>query len=202
MKSLAESQAHLAGSATNEVEEKVNKALIDEFENCKKAKSLNQILLQTKPIVKFLQIDKNIKSKKRTNWEKSTSEAKERFAGSLSDKLDLLKVPACVQCRDSHCSVHTEQIEDYAMSLLEAVESAAQDCLAYSGGGKQGTGHAKVVPGWSEYVKPYSEESKFWAATWRSASKPRAGALFQAMQHSKQQYKYAIRRLKRANNKT
>ena len=87
------------------------------------------------------------------------------------------------------------------MSVLEAVEYAAVECLACTGGGKQGTGHNQVVPGWADYVRPYSEESKFWFATWQSAGKPRAGALFEAMLYSKRQYKYAIRRLKRANQK-
>ena len=38
----------------------------------------------------------------------------------------------------------------------------------------------------------------FWYSLWESAVKPHAGALFEAMKQSKNQYKYAVRRLKRA----
>ena len=87
------------------------------------------------------------------------------------------------------------------MAVLETVEIVAGECLASTGGAKQKPGQVHTVPGWSEYVKPFSDESKFWFATWRSAGKPRAGHIFDAMLYSKRQYKYAVRRLKRANNK-
>ena len=50
----------------------------------------------------------------------------------------------------------------------------------------------------SEFVKPYLEESKFWNNLWESAGKPSIGDLSSAKKQSKQQYKYAVRRLKRA----
>ena len=87
------------------------------------------------------------------------------------------------------------------MSLMAAMEEAAQECLHSTGGGKAENGGLKLIPGWAEYVKPYSEESKFWCATWQSAGMPRNGALHDAMKYSKCQYKYAVRRLKRANEK-
>jgi hypothetical protein len=104
-------------------------------------------------------------------------------------------------CRDVHCTIHTEQIEDYTMALLETVEDVSKECLASSGGGSLESGKPHIIPGWNDYVKPYSEESKFWFATWRSAGKPGFGAIHDAMLYSKRQYKYAIRRLKRANEK-
>ena len=85
------------------------------------------------------------------------------------------------------------------MSIMESMEAAAQECLHSTGGGKAGTDMFNIVPGWTQYVKPFSEESKFWCATWRSVGKPRVGALHDAMLYSKRQYKYAVRRLKIAN---
>ena len=58
-----------------------------------------------------------------------------------------------------------------------------------------------VVPGWAEYVKPFAEESKFWFAIWCSAGKPDSGSLYDVMLFSKRQFKYAVRRLKRANDR-
>ena len=83
------------------------------------------------------------------------------------------------------------------MLILETVETAAKECLHSTGGASPNKGN---VPGWNEYVKPFSDESKFWCATWCSAGQPRAGSLYDIMIYSKRQYKHAIRRLKRANN--
>ena len=66
--------------------------------------------------------------------------------------------------------------------------------MGYQGGGK----NSYSIPGWAQYVKPYSEESKFWFSVWLSAGKPLQGALYEAMIRTKCQYKYAVRRLKRA----
>ena len=143
----------------------------------------------------------NIKTKRKVNWDKSTAEAKELYLTTLAKNLDKLSVPECVQCRDVHCITHMEELEDYTVSVLESIEAAAQSCLACTGRSKQAGGQPQAVPGWSDYVKPYAEESRFWFATWQSAGKPRAGGLYDAMIYSKRQYKYAIRRLRRVNNK-
>ena len=143
----------------------------------------------------------SVKNEKRVNWEKSSLEARENYLTTLSNKLDKLVTPDCVNCRDVTCTVHMDQFEDYTMSLMAAMEEAAQECLHSTGGGKAENGGLKLIPGWAEYVKPYSEESKFWCATWQSAGMPRNGALHDAMKYSKCQYKYAVRRLKRANEK-
>ena len=85
------------------------------------------------------------------------------------------------------------------MDILEKVEAAAKDTLPLKGGGSS-LRNMKPMPGWSEFVKPYSEESKFWHSLWVSAGKPHAGALYEAMKQTKNQYKYAVRRLKRAGD--
>ena len=129
---------------------------------------------------------------KRVNWEKSSKEARENYETTLTEKLDTLDIPDCVTCREVHCTTHTEQMEDYTMSILEIMEAAASECL-YTSGGANTTDRVKnVVPGWTQYVKPFSEDSKFWCATWQSAGQPQAGALYQAMLYSKRQYKYAV----------
>ena len=83
------------------------------------------------------------------------------------------------------------------MAIMESVEAAAKECLPVVGSGKQ---KSFVTPGWNEYVKPFSEENKFWYSVWVSAGKPQQGSLFSVMKSSKLQYKYAVRRLKRAND--
>ena len=99
-------------------------------------------------------------------------------------------------------SVHSEDIEDYTMTVLQAIESSAQSSLPSVGGGKQSEeGQPSKVPGWNEHVKPFHVESKFWHGLWCSAGKPAAGQLFHTMRQAKMQYKYAFRRLKRVSHK-
>ena len=138
---------------------------------------------------------------RRVNWSKSSSEARKKYQDTVRDRLAQLTVPDCAKCRDVHCSTHMEDMESYTTDLLEILAVSGQECLASTGGGKIRARQDHNIAGWVQYVRPYSDESKFWFATWCSAGKPRGGHLYDAMQYSKCQYKYAVRRLKRANNK-
>ena len=139
-----------------------------------------------------------VKVEKRVKWSRSSNEAKELFVNTLAERLDNINIPDCVACRDVHCNQHMEQMEEYTIAILETVETAAKDCLHSTGAARATVGQ---VPGWNQYVKPFSDESKFWCATWLSAGQPRAGPLYKIMLYSKNQYKHAVRRLKRANDK-
>ena len=115
-----------------------------------------------------------------------------------------LQLPDCINCQNLHCVDHSEEVESYALAVLEAVESAAQESLPSVGGGGSSSVSGKggnSWAGWSEYVKPYYEESKFWDSIWVSSGMPRNGDLYDLMHSTKLQYKYAIRRLKRAKDK-
>ena len=138
------------------------------------------------------------KAPKRTCWAKSSEQAKEKYQCTLVEKLASIPAPNCADCQDTHCTAHTEDLEEYTMHILEAVEDAAKDSLATKGGGSD-QGSSKSIAGWSEFVHPYAEESKFWHSVWVSAGKPAQGGLADAMKQSKHQYKYAIRRLKKAS---
>ena len=47
-------------------------------------------------------------------------------------------------------------------------------------------------------MKPYKDESLFWNGVWRAAGCPEVGELYEINRQAKMQYKYAVRRLKRA----
>ena len=146
----------------------------------------------------------NLKTEKvqglrRINWSKSSEESRNLYQTTLANNLDAIAIPDCVTCRDVHCTTHVEQIEEYTMSIMETIEAVAKECLHSAGGGKPNAGAHDIVQGWTQYVKPFCDESKFWHATWYSAGQPRAGPLYDIMSYSKRQYKHAVRRLKRAN---
>jgi hypothetical protein len=139
-----------------------------------------------------------IKASKRVDWAKATEEAKISYKTKLAEKLSSFTAPDCVNCRNVHCSDHVESLEKYTMDILESIENVAKDTLPIRGAGGTGAGHRKATPGWTDFVKPFLDESKFWNSLWVSAGKPVAGALFEAKRQTKQQFKYAVRRLKRA----
>ena len=100
---------------------------------------------------------------KRVKWNKATEDAKAKYKETVVEKLANVTVPPGINCRDVHCTAHIVDLEDYTMGILEAVESSASECLPSTGGGKE---RSFSTPGWSEYVKPFCDESKFWYSVW------------------------------------
>ena len=57
--------------------------------------------------------------------------AKDNFRDILSNKLNSINLPACLNCDDVHCQSrnHTENIEDYTLKIMEAMENAGIESL-------------------------------------------------------------------------
>ena len=58
----------------------------------------------------------------------------------------------------------------------------------------------KSIPGWKNIVEPYKEEAVFWHSVWQSADRPQLGVLKEIMKRTRNQYHYAIRRVKKISN--
>ena len=144
-------------------------------------------------------ITEQFKSEPKVNWTAANHESREEYKKVLTDKLNNIPVQSCVDCRDLHCEEHLDELENYTLNVLEAVEDAGKQCLPLTGGGN--SARSKVTPGWSQYVGPFKKDSKFWYSIWLSAGRPISGVLFDIMRKTKLQYKYAVRRLKRVNNR-
>ena len=137
---------------------------------------------------------------KRSCWSKANEDSKSYFQEILSTKLEQISAkPEQLLCMDIHCKSHMECLESYTLDIIEAIEAAAKLALPQTGGSKT----AKKIPiaGWTEYVKPFKIDSQFWFSTWLSAGKPEVGNIYENMKYSKSQYKFAVRRLKRAQGK-
>ena len=150
-------------------------------------------------------LDHHIESEtpqRRSCWAKANEEAKDNFKSTLATKLNDIPEPGCIHCLDIHCqsSQHMDSMEEYTMSIMEALESAGMECLPSSGGTQAG-GKNTPIPGWKEHVGPYLEESKFWYQVWLSAGKPAVGTIFENMKQSKKQFKFAVRRLKKCSDR-
>ena len=149
-----------------------------------------------------LQLEANT-SQPRSSWEQATTDAKVEFKSNLAAKLRGLEMSTeLIDCQDMHCKDHSDHLEEYTMNVLESMESACKESLPSVGGATSNKkGLFKPTPGWSEHVKPYQEQSKFWHSIWLSLGKPMLGNTYWNMIHTKNQYKYAVRRLKRAQDK-
>ena len=71
-----------------------------------------------------------------------------------------------------------QSITENTISVLEAMEAAGAECLPYTSTYTNKKKRSKVLPGWTEYIQPYADESKFWYSLWTSAGKPCQGELF------------------------
>ena len=132
-------------------------------------------------------------------WAKAREEDISNYKTDLEEQLQNIHVPDCIQCRDPLCDSHGDAIEEYCSDVLEAIENTAKNNLPLSGSCK-GDSKSNTTPGWNEHVRPYQQEAKFWFSVWESSGKPNVGDLFEIMKNSKMQYKYAVRRLKRAGD--
>ena len=134
----------------------------------------------------------------RTCWYKASEEAKLNFKLNLAEKLNQIQEPLCFNCSNVHCQCqdHIDSLEDYTLDILEAMETAGTETLPVSKLGGLNVKNQKIH-GWNEHVRPYANECRFWHEVWVSAGKPIGGDIFLNMKHSKRQFKFAVRRLKR-----
>ena len=102
-----------------------------------------------------------------------------------------------MECRDVHCkNVHRlKQIDDYTQNVLDTVDLVIKGVASTK---RQNHTAAKVVPGWSDLVKPFSDDAKFWHAIWTSANKPLNTELHHIMKRTRNRYHYALQKFERA----
>ena len=140
-------------------------------------------------------------SENKTCWSKASDEAKNNFKCMLRRKLNDIAHYQCTSCQDISCqdNCHIQGIENYTLDVLEAMEWAGHECLPITTTGKSPKQYK--ISGWNEHIRPFAEESKFWYQVWLSAGKPLEGDIYLNMKISKKQFKYAVRRLKRCQER-
>jgi hypothetical protein len=58
----------------------------------------------------------------------------------------------------------------------------------------------RAIPGWKDMVEPYKEDAIFWHSIWQSAGRPNRGVLKEIMTRTRNQFHYAVRRVKRISS--
>ena len=123
-------------------------------------------------------------------WDKVTTEDVENFHRAILNGLPDISSDV-LDCCNAECISHTSTIDFYCNQFLSSLSSSASLCLP------QKSKRRKVVPGWNDHVQQHKNSAVFWNKLWNDAGCPSSGILFDLRQHTKRQYKYSIRKVKR-----
>ena len=142
---------------------------------------------------------------KKPSWYKAEDTHREEFTNSVHDKLSSLQVPESLHCRDPLCQhkEHTSDRDGFVIDIMSRVIESSHQCIPMSGGNKPSKPECPIeqaIPGWKEVVEPYKKDAVFWHGVWQSADRPRQGELKNLMTRTRNQYHYAVRRVKKMAN--
>ena len=131
----------------------------------------------------------NIRSLKSSDWD--------QYVDILDQKLRYAQIPACANCKSVHCkdTNHVTDIDDYATNILEILDTSIKSVTMKS---SKSNARPKVVPGWSEAVKPFHGDAMFWHAVWKSSGKPLNNSIHHTIKRTRNLYHYAIRKCKKS----
>ena len=131
-------------------------------------------------------------------WNKAKPENMEAYISELEHLLSQVEIPVdTTQCNNVHCDnpIHKVDCDIYAMEIMECISKSVENNIPYTS-----TSDRKAVPCWTEHVKPYKEDAKFWYAVWLSAGRPQNNNLHRIMKNTRNKYNYALRRIKRSES--
>ena len=75
---------------------------------------------------------------------------------------------------------------------MDTVTTAVRDNIPVNSNSK-----STPIPGWSDYVQPFKDDSIFWKAIWVSSGRPVDTELHRVYKNCRNKYKYAIRKVKK-----
>ena len=132
-------------------------------------------------------------------WETASDVEVNAYKHELHTALDALNVPYdAIGCQNFECLEHTESIQNYYNGILSACINSAEVAI---GARRARDRHAPRRPGWNVFVQPYKESAIFWHALWKSSGSPREGQLADIRRRSRAKYRYAVRYIKRYEDK-
>ena len=132
-------------------------------------------------------------------WNRATEIELENYKLDLENLVSTLHVPVeAINCTDVHCGneQHRIDVDIYAANLMECISIAVEENIPHSKVSASGDKFVPV-PGWTDYVKPFREDSLFWHSVWVSAGRPINTVLHNVMKNTRNKYHYAIRFVKK-----
>ena len=132
-------------------------------------------------------------------WNRASIDDLDNFKLNLDQLVNNIDVPVeALSCTDVHCNnvQHRVDIDVYAACLMGCISSAVENNIPHVASGGGDSTKKIAVPGWSDYVKPFREDSLFWHSVWISAGRPLNTVLHNVMKHARKKYHCAIRYVK------
>ena len=143
--------------------------------------------------------DSNINKPQGPAWFKATDQQKSNYKRDLQNMLsnfpsDLNLHGMC--CNDPNCNDHNHfrDIDKYCSHILHSIDTAVKVNIPVV------SSHSNVKPGWSEHVKPFQDDARFWHSIWVSMGSPINCEIHNVMKHSRNKFRYAVRRLKKISS--
>ena len=155
------------------------------------------------PIVTLASINVNTSSEQvsyphtsKPSWKKSSPEEKLAFKAILNRRITDMNVEnyTSVNCDNVHCNdnLHFSDIDNLTVRFLNTIQDTAEETLYIPTGKK----HKKVIPGWTDYVKPFKDNALFWNSIWISCGKPIGTEVHNIMKRTRNKYHFQIRKCK------
>ena len=132
-------------------------------------------------------------------WYKASLVDIDNYKMDMQVRLQSLATPISIECSDPLCSdpAHSSERDEHVLDMLCHIVESSHTMLPLAGGrSSTPTSSSGNIPGWTENVEPYRQEALFWHSVWVSARRPAIGELHTMMTRSRNQYHYAVRRLK------
>ena len=124
---------------------------------------------------------------------KVTSSDMERYRQSILGSLPSISCKLLGCCTATCNSLNTD-MDTVCDQFLSSLSTSADLYLP------KRSNRRKVVPGWNDSVKPFKEAAVFWNVLWVQADCLSSGILFDLRKRTKNENKYAVRRVKCQRN--
>ena len=137
-------------------------------------------------------------------WGRATEEEVVGYTAALHQRLQAVQCPgSLVHCRDPLCTdpSHSQARDSVVLEILLAmVETSYTSGLPLTGrAGQGGRRQQEILPGWSSEVEPLRQRSNYCYRAWLAGGKPSHGQLHQDKLAAHAQFRYAVRRVRRAS---
>ena len=130
-------------------------------------------------------------------WGRASHDNLTMYVSHLESLLVNINIPNSVlHCTDLHCNnpQHKSDIDFFSLQIMDSISTAVEANIPSSC--KSGSFKHTPVPGWTEFVKPFRDDSLFWHSVWVSAGRPLNTVLHQVMRSTRHKYHYAIRKVR------
>lgn len=141
--------------------------------------------------------NENITRSNKPMWDRATDDNINTYNNHLETLLQNIVIPwEAINCADLHCvhDQHIIDIDEYSACVMDAVSVSVESNIPQTNYNAE---RRTPIPGWTEFIKPFRDDSIFWHSIWVSAGRPQNNVLHQVMKSTRNRYHYAIRKVRR-----